>query len=396
MPMIDRGEVRSQALTIASVEAIPLTASFRDLYPDADVPNWLVHPSASHRSLQRSGQFSTLIRIRTTSGIEGIGECYGLPSPMVTTRIVRDIISPLLVGEDAIATDYLWSKVFSAMSGGGHLRGFYLEAMSGIDLALWDVKGKAAGRPVYELLGGPHRTSIPVYASPIPMFETVAESAEAAMVFVNRGFRAMKLKLGRGLTIDLSHALGVREAIGPGIDLLVDLNCAYTADVALRIGHALAEIGVTWFEEPLAVDDIAGYRRLRTALPLSLVNGETLFTKFDFREYFSAGAVDVVMPNIARAGGLTECVKIASLAATFHIDVAPHGVGSVIGVAAALQLSAAISNFRIYEFNQLPNPLRDTLATIPFSLVDGCLPIPTGPGLGIELDWERVSAFAIE
>ncbi|GAB3536442.1 mandelate racemase/muconate lactonizing enzyme family protein [Arthrobacter tecti] len=394
--LLEASDALSRDHVIVSVEAIPLTASFQNLYPGQEVPEWLVHPAASHRTLKRSGQFSTLIRIRTSSGIEGIGECYGLPSPKVTTQVVRDIIAPLLIGESVLANDYVWSKVFGSMSGGGHLRGFFLEALAGIDLALWDAKGKALGRPVYELLGGPHRRTVPVYASPVPMLEDPAQSAEAALKFVSNGFNALKLKLGRGLKTDVAHARAVREAIGPEVELLVDLNCAYTSDVALRVGHALTELGITWFEEPLQVDDIAGYQRLRNALPMTLVNGETLFTRYDFRDFLTAGAVDVIMPNLARAGGLTESVKIAALAGTFHVDVAPHGVGSAIGVAAALHLSAAIPNFRIYEYNQLPNPLRDTITTEPFRMTDGSLAVPTGPGLGIELDWDIVRTYFVE
>ncbi|MFE5309589.1 mandelate racemase/muconate lactonizing enzyme family protein [Isoptericola sp. NPDC056605] len=380
-------------LRIASVEAIPMLAPFSRLYPDGDVPGWLLRPAASHRTLERKGQYSTLVRIRTDDGLEGVGECYGLPAPKVTAQIVHDIIEPLLLGEDAHAVDRLWSKVYSSMSGGGQVRGYYLEAMSGIDLALWDLRGKALGLPVHRLLGGPHRERIDVYASPVPMLDEPAESAEYALGFVAAGFDALKLKLGRGAAVDVAHAAAVREAIGPDRQLLVDLNCAYTADVATDVTRRLVDLGITWIEEPVAVDDVAGYRRIRSSLPVSLVNGETLFTRWDFREFLVAGAVDVVMPNLARAGGITESRKIAALCETFHVDIAPHGVGSAVGLAAALQLSAAVPNFRIYEYNRLPNPLRDALATEPFDFSGGSLGVPTGPGLGISLDWSAVEEF---
>lgn len=380
-------------LRIASVEAVPLLAPFSRLYPDGDVPGWLLQPAASHRTLQRLGQYSTLVRVRTDDGLEGVGECYGLPAPKVTAQIVRDILAPLLVGEDAHAVDRLWSKAWSAMSGGGQVRGYYLEAMSGIDVALWDLRGKALGLPVHRLLGGPHRERVAVYASPVPMLPDPAESADYARGFVDAGFDAMKLKLGRGTATDVAHAAAVREAIGPDRDLLVDLNCAYTADRALDVARRLVDLGITWIEEPVAVDDVAGYRRVRSSLPVSLVNGETLFTRWDFRDFLVQGAVDVVMPNLARAGGITEARKIAALCETFHVDIAPHGVGSAVGLAAALHLSAAVPNFRVYEYNRLPNPLRDALTTTPFELVDGALPVPAGPGLGIEIDWAVVDEF---
>lgn len=385
---------RASALRVARVDAIPLTATFSDLYPGGSVPDWLLNPAASHRTLRRSGQYSTLVVVTAEDGTQGVGECYGLPSPAVTKQVVDTIIAPLVIGEDALAIDALWSRVFGAMSGGGHLRGFYLEAMSGVDIALWDLKGKALGLPVHRILGGPHRPSVQVYASPVPICPDPTLSAQMGRALVERGFHAIKLKLGRGLDIDIAHAAAVRGAIGEDIDLLVDLNCAYTADQAIRVGRALDGLGVSWFEEPVAVDDIAGYRRLRDALPLSLVNGETLFTRYDFREFLTSGAVDVIMPNVARAGGISESLKIAALAGAFHVDIAPHGVGSAIGVAASLQLAASVANVRTYEFNQLPNPLRDTLLTTPFAIDDeGRLPIPTGPGLGIDVDWDRVDAY---
>lgn len=325
------GALEDKDLEIVSVEAIPLVARFSDLYGGQAPPEWLVHPAASHRTLQRTGQFTTLVRITTAGGLQGLGECYGLPSPRVTATIVDDILAPLLIGRHPLAVDRLWSTMFDAMSGGGHVRGFYLEAMSGADIALWDLKGKALGLPVHALLGGPHRSHIDVYASPVPMFERPAQSAEAAQRFVTEGFRALKLKLGRGIETDVAHAAAVRAAIGDDVDLLVDLNCAYTSDQAVRIGQVLADLGITWFEEPVAVDDVAGYRRLRQALPLTLVNGETLFTRFDFSTFLTEGAVDVIMPNVARAGGISESYKIAALAQTFHTDIAPHGVGSAVG-----------------------------------------------------------------
>lgn len=383
-------------LRIASVEAIPLLAPFSRLYPGGNVPEWLLRPAASHRTLRREGQYSTLVRLRTEDGLEGVGECYGLPAPRVTAQIVRDILEPLFVGEDAHAIDRLWSKAFSSMSGGGQVRGYFLEAMSGIDIALWDLRGKALGIPVHRLLGGPHRERIAAYASPVPMLTQPEESAEYAMKFVAEGFSAIKLKLGRGIATDLEHATAVRDAIGTDRQLLVDLNCAYTADRAVDVSRRLLDLDITWIEEPVAVDDVAGYQRLRSSLPVSVVNGETLFTRWDFREFLVAGAVDVVMPNLARAGGITESRKIAALCETFHVDIAPHGVGSAIGLAAALHLSASVPNFRIYEYNRLPNPLRDALTIDPFDFDLGSLAVPTGPGLGIEIDWSAVDTFRAE
>lgn len=383
-------------LTIESVEAIALAAPFERVYGSLDkVPSWLLNPASSHRVLPRYGQYTTLVRVRTVDGLEGIGEAYGLPEPRITATIVSQILAPLLIGRDAGASEALWELMYDAQSGAGRTGGFYLEAMSGVDLALWDLRGKAANLPVHRLLGGPVRDSVPVYASPIPFLPTVEESVQRALSFLDDGFHAVKLKLGRGEDTDLAHATGVVEALSGRAKLLVDLNCAYDVKTAIRLGHALEELGVRWFEEPLPTDDVAGLAEVRAAVRIPVVTGESEFTRYGYRNFLLQRAVDVVMPNVARAGGLTEVRRIAAMCGAFHVDVAPHGVGSAIVVAAALQLAAATPNVRIYEYNRLPNPLRDELSLEKPELVDGCLKIPEGPGLGVTLDEDMLASFEV-
>lgn len=379
-------------LTIASVEAVALAAPFERMFDE--VPEWLLTPASSHRVLPRLGQYTTLVRIRTVDGLEGIGEAYGLPEPRVTATIVGHLLAPMLIGRDAGASEALWELMFGAQAGAGRTGGFYLEAISGVDLALWDLRGKAAGQPVHRLLGGPVRTSVPVYASPIPFLPTTAESAERALSFLDDGFHAVKLKLGRGEATDLAHAAAVVSAIDGRAALHVDLNCAYDVRTAIRLGHALADLGVRWLEEPLATDDVAGLAEVRAAVRIPVVTGESEFIRYRYRDFLLARAADVVMPNLARAGGITEARRIAALCSAFHVDVSPHGVGSAIGLAAALQFAAATPNVPIYEYNRLPNPLRDDLAPRP-SLVDGALVVPDEPGLGITLDEDLIAHYEV-
>jgi D-arabinonate dehydratase/D-galactarolactone cycloisomerase len=388
--------VRVDELTISRVEAIALAAPFDEQYPDGDAPDWLLRPAASHRVMPRYGQYATIVKVHTTDGLVGVGEAYGLPDPQVPLQIIGGILAPLLEGQDAFAHEAIFERLHSAQSGSGHTRGsFYSEAQSGVDLALWDLRGKALGLPVHRLLGGPIRTAIDCYASPVPFMSDVEESAAKAQEFVDEGFRSVKLKLGRGLDVDVAHATAVRRAIGPDVALLVDLNCAYSVDAATRVGMRLADLDVTWLEEPLAIDDLAGMAELRQRLPMTIVNGETRFTRHDFRESLLHRAVDVVMPNLTRSCGITGTRHIASLCESFFVDIAPHGVGSAIGLAAGLQLSAAIPNFRTYEYNRLPNPLREDLLTTKVEFRDGRLAVPDGPGLGIELDEDVVDKYTI-
>jgi D-arabinonate dehydratase/D-galactarolactone cycloisomerase len=383
-------------LTIASVEAIALAAPFERMYGSLDaVPSWLLTPASSHRVLPRLGQYTTLVRIRTVDGLEGIGEAYGLPEPRVTATIIGKLLAPMLVGRDAGASEALWELMFGAQAGAGRTGGFYLEAISGVDLALWDLRGKAAGQPVHRLLGGPVRGSVPVYASPIPFLPSTGDSVERALDFVGQGFRAMKLKLGRGEETDLAHTAAVIEALDGKAALHVDLNCAYGVKTAIRLGHALESLGVRWLEEPLATDDVAGLAEVRAAVRIPVVTGESEFIRYGYRDFLLQRAVDVVMPNLARAGGITEARRIAALCSAFHVDVSPHGVGSAVGLAAALQFAAATPNVPIYEYNRLPNPLRDDLPAVRPSLVDGALVVPGEPGLGVTLDEDLVSFYEV-
>ncbi|WP_406447867.1 mandelate racemase/muconate lactonizing enzyme family protein [Streptomyces sp. NBC_00876] len=383
-------------LTITKVEVLALSASFDDLYDSPeDVPDWLRYPASSHLVLPRRGQYATLVKVHAEDGSVGIGECYGLPSPEVTATVVSTVLAPLLVGQDALATTAVWERLYRGQAAGGHNRGFYLEAVAGIDLALWDLRGKVAGEPVHRLLGGPVRERIDCYASPVALHADPEESARQAQGFVDQGFKALKVKIGRGERTDHAHLSAVRAQVGPDIEILTDVNCAYDLDEATRVGAVLRNLGISWYEEPLQVDDLRNLAELRRRTGLTIVNGETHFTRFDLRDSLLLEAIDVFMPNVARCGGFTEATRLAALASAFHVDIAPHGVGSGVSLAAALQLCAATPNLRTYEYNRLPNPIREAILVNPPEFRDGALTVPTGPGLGIELDEAVVDRYTI-
>ncbi|MFE6748242.1 mandelate racemase/muconate lactonizing enzyme family protein [Kitasatospora purpeofusca] len=386
----------TQPLRITKVEALALSASFDDLYDSPeDVPDWLRYPASSHLVLPRRGQYATLVRIHTEDGSVGIGEAYGLPSPQVTATVVATVLAPLLIGQDALATAAIWERLFKGQAAGGHNRGFYLEAMAGVDLALWDLRGKLAGVPVHRLLGGPVRETVDCYASPVALHADPEDSARQALGFVDDGFKALKVKIGRGERTDRAHLTAVREAVGADIEILTDANCAYDLDRATRVGAVLADLGISWYEEPLQVDDLANLGELRRRTGLTVVNGETHFTRFDLRDSLLNRAIDVFMPNVARCGGITEAMRLSALASAFHVDIAPHGVGSGVSLCAALQLCAATPNLRTYEYNRLPNPIRENILLNPPKFADGALVVPTGPGLGFELDEDAVDRYIV-
>ena len=384
------------ALRISKIEALALAAPFADLYDDPeDVPGWLRYPASSHRVLPRRGQYATLVKVHAEDGTVGVGECYGLPAPEVTATVVSAVLGPLLIGQDALATTAVWERLYQGQAAGGHNRGFYLEAMAGVDLALWDLRGKLAGQPVHRLLGGPVRERVDCYASPVALHETPEESAAHARGYLDAGFRAIKVKIGRGERVDRAHLHAVRAEVGDDVEILTDVNCAYDLDEATRVGAVLRDLDIAWFEEPLPVDNLADLAELRRRTGLTIVNGETHFTRFDLRDSVRLGAIDVFMPNVARCGGLTEAVRIAALASAFHVDIAPHGVGSGVSLAAALQLCAATPNLRTYEYNRLPNPLREAILLDPPAFAGGSLAVPRGPGLGVELDEAVIDRYTI-
>jgi L-alanine-DL-glutamate epimerase-like enolase superfamily enzyme len=382
--------------SVSRVEVSVLEARFADAYGSAaQIPPWLLNPAANQQLLARRGQFAVLVRLVTENGVSGVGEAYGLPAPKVPATVITELLAPHVLGTDPLACTATWQRLTDMYESLGVRGGFFSEALSGIDMALWDLRGRILGVPVYRLLGGPVRTAVPCYASPVPLASRPEDSAEHARGYVSRGFRAVKVKVGRGVVVDVAHIRAVRDAVGEAVDVLVDANCGYRLDEATALAQRLPELGVRWLEEPVALDDSDGLAELRRRSGLTIVSGENLFTTAEMNDLLRRSAVDVLMPNLARCGGITGALRIAAVAGASGVDIAPHGVGSAVSIAATLQFMAALPNLRTYEFNQLPNPLRDDLLTHPLRLKDAHLPVPDGPGLGIELNQDMVDHFTV-
>lgn len=372
-------------MKITRVEVRPMAVYWADIFGGEDkVPESFWRPSANFMGVRRrEGQFSTFVIVETDEGVSGIGEGWGLPDPLVSATIAERLLAPVLIGQDPFAIDYLWDTMYESIYT-GLPRPYVLEAMSAIDIALWDLKGKALGLPIVRLLGGPHRSRVETYASPVP-FLPPAPAVAKAQEFIAKGFRSIKLKIGRSPAADLAMVAAVREAVGPDILIVTDANCGMTVPQAIQMGKALAEYGVEWLEEPLAVTDRAGLAEVRHAVDIAVVTGENEHHTDGILALLQARATDAVQINVTRTGGITGARRIAQLAHSYGVPLAPHGVGSAIGVAATLHLMGAIPNAWIYEYNQLLNPLRDDLLAQPLPFADGYLEIPTGPGLGITL-----------
>lgn len=359
--------------------------------------------NASEGGRRFHARSTVLVRVFTDEGIVGIGEAglAGAP-PAVVAAAIEHHVKPLVIGEDALQIERLWHKVYGFAGASGR-RGVLMLALSGLDIALWDILGKALNAPIHRLLGT-YRDRIPAYAS-AGFYEEgkgIEELVEAAKGYIAEGFGAVKMKIG-ALPIgdpigdDAARVEAVREAIGPERRLMVDANSAYTVKTALQVAERLEDVGLEWFEEPVWVDDVAGSARLAAAIEVPVAGYETEFGLFGFRDLIVNHAVDVVQPDIAWTGGFTECRRIAAFAAAYDLPCSPHCFSSALTIAASLHLAASIPNAGWLEFDRMPNGLRDELLTKPLAVdAEGYVAVPDGPGLGIELNEDTVAKYRVE
>ena len=355
---------------------------------------------------------SLLVKIETDEGLTGWGEGgqYGPPEPV--KACVDAVLGPLLIGKDPATPVVHWENGYSRIRDFG-AKGPFVEALSALDIALWDLTGKACGRPLSALLGGAFRESIPAYGTgfyypgddPTVIDEgrIKAECARKA----DEGYSAVKVKIGLLSTSDDLRRLHiVRDELGEDTTLLVDANHGYNFAGARAVAAGLAELGVRWFEEPVVPEDKDSYRRLREVSAVPIAGGEAEYTRFGFGELINGGCVDIAQPDLCVAGGITEWIKIQSLASAAGVSVVPHVWGSGIALAAAVQVIAAtpanpftanpipILNEPVLEFDTTENALRTELLATPFRMREGRVGVPGGPGLGIEVDESVLRRFA--
>jgi L-alanine-DL-glutamate epimerase-like enolase superfamily enzyme len=337
---------------------------------------------------------ATLVEVETDNGLIGYGEALTRLGPSAVREVITSILRPALIGSDPLDVDVLWERMFSTMKSRGHWKGFMIEAISGVDIALWDINGKALNQPVSRLLGGRHHEKLEAYASSIMLMDR-AEMVREAEDLVHRGYKKIKVKLGLGVETDFKNIQAIRDAVGPEIGIMLDANSGYTLEGALRLGVMLEPLNILWFEEPVPPYDLEGYARLSEALRIPVVGGESEFTRFGFRDLILRGKVSVIQPDIARCGGFTEGRKIAALASGHGVSVAPHtGASGAVSIAAAIHYAASLSNLFLYEHMYTENPLREDILTEPvLDCQRGFVRVPSGPGLGIEIDENKIKRY---
>ena len=350
-----------------------------------------------------SGQDALIVKVSTDAGITGIGEVDSAPLAVKGaidgpfSHSVTCGLRELILGEDPFETERLWYKMYRQNTYGGR-RGVGFHAISGIDLALWDIKGKALGQPVWKLLGGGFHKKIRPYAS-VLWGATPAETRERAKRFRDRGFTAVKFgwePMGEDEKTDIALVREARKGLGDDIDLLVDAGLVWDAKTAIRRARAFSDFNVFWLEEPLLPDDYEGYRKLAEATDIRIAAGEEESNRSSFIELMDRGRVDIVQVDLTRVGGFTEAMKVASLAVDRGIPVVNHGFTTYINVAAALHFLNSIPNSFICEFvAEEETTLRDFVTKQKFVAKDGYLDIPTEPGLGVELDEEAIAKYRV-
>lgn len=381
-------------MKIVRVEATPLVAKFADLYGGAEnIPPSILRPAAHFQSVPRIGQYSTLVKVEVEDGSIGFGEAWGLPLPEASALVVNRMLAPMIVGRNIEDADQIWSDIELYFRRLGLTRGATMEGLAGVDIALWDLRAKLSNRPVYELLGQRRRRSLDCYVSPITFKDTTIESREAADDFTNAGYRAIKVKAGRGVATDIDHIAAVRETVGADVEIMVDVNGGYEVAEAIEFARELEPLGIFWLEEPVPCSQTTDMRRVKDSTSLRIACGENDFSTDDFSILLNTAHVDIVMPNITRAGGITGVMKIARLAEECGAELSLHGVGTTLMQCASLHALSVIPNASYFEVNTFPNPLRDRLAGPAPMEAEGVMWVPEGPGIGCVIDEGTIAGY---
>jgi len=335
---------------------------------------------------------TVLVKLTTDSGLEGWGEAKAPVAPQATKQIIDLLLAGIVLGADPNDVVVLWERMYAGRRVRGHRAGFYLEAIAGVDIALWDLIGRAAGKPVYQLLGGSFRNPVRVYASGLPAisanstpeaFELLEQEARELKAL---GYTGLKMALGRGIRGDLRSVRTIRDALGDDFLIYTDAAGVYDRAQAMKLGYALQDLDCAWLEMPTAPEDVAGYGELARALtiPISL---DSLSSRYEVAEFIRAGGLDVVLPDVCRAGGITECRRIAETADSFGLAFAPHiSIGSAVHIAASAHLASAMPNTMTSEYWVGDNPIGSAILKSPLRFENGSLYTPQTPVLGIEID----------
>jgi L-alanine-DL-glutamate epimerase-like enolase superfamily enzyme len=365
-----------------------------------DIEAIVLRQPAVNGDLADSTQDGVVILVHTDGGITGVGEVDSAPEAVQAfvrhpgSHVIARGLRELLIGEDPLDVERLWDLMYTRTTYIGR-RGIGLHAISGVDIALWDVKGKALGKPVCELLGTQLRDRVRAYSSRL-MPDTTEETFEVVTGDRERGFTAVKLgwgPLGADPAHDVALATAAREAAGDEMDVLIDAGFGYgnDAETAIGVARELERLGVFWFEEPFRPDEYEAYAQLADTVEIRITAGEEEETRWGLRQLIERGRVDVIQPDVTRCGGITEMLRIAELAREHGRPTVPHAWKSGVIKAASLHVNAVLPDALFQEYCVVDTPINGDLTVQRMPIEDdGCVAVPTGPGLGVDLDEEVI------
>jgi galactonate dehydratase len=354
------------------------------------------------------------VQVETDAGLTGWGEITTYPGTIANRTIVAALreVDTFLRGEDACQIERLWHTLFRAFTYVG-TRGATTAMVSGIDIALWDIKGQALGVPIYELLGGAVRETVPMYTH-FQYAPSVEEMVDNAVAEVGRGSRAIKTDpfMAAGGLSNVTYIDGqiersventgvamiaaIREAVGPDVEVLIDAHALYNVPTAIRLANRLAPYAITWFEEPCPPESYEALEQVRAQVPTRISVGERLYTRFEFLPVLNRHLTDYVMPDVTWTGGISELKKIATLAETFYVPISPHDASGPINVLAGAQVMLSVPNFYRLEARRVNMNFYNAFLEEPLEVRDGALVVPRTPGLGGRLNVEYLQANQVD
>ena len=338
-----------------------------------------------------------LVKVETNEGLVGWGEAHAGRAPGTVAHLANTTLKALVVGMDAYDVVGVWKKIYTMQLASHGMGAACAIAMSGIDMALWDIRGKAVGWPVYKLLGGSARP-VPAYAGGISLgYQPPEELVNEARLVVEQGYKALKLRLGDSPHDDITRVEAVRNALGSEVDILTDANTAYTLSDARRVMPALDAASVGWLEEPFPPHDHAQYREARTFGRTPLAAGENHYTRFEFQRVVEDRSITIIQPDLSKTGGITEGMRIAAMVSGWKYSLNPHTSLTGLNVAASIHLLMSIDNAGYFEADlSRYNPLRDDLCSWNAVVApNGTVRPPEEPGLGVEIDESLLSKFPV-
>lgn len=335
-----------------------------------------------------------LVKITDADGLEGWGEALAPVLPEVAATIISKLFTPVLLGMQIQDPAAVWDRLYDLMRDRGYYTGFMVDAIAAVDCALWDLMGKKAGKPVYQLLGGSKRR-IPAYVSGLPV-PSLEQKVELALQWQEKGFRAIKLQIGYGVREDLRIIAALRDALAEEMDLMVDAHWNYTPEEAIVLARELEMLGAAFLECPLAPEDLEGYARVTKAVNIPIALGEADRTRWQYERILKMGSCDILQPDVGRCG-ISELMRISRMAEPYGKPVAPHlSVGQGGCIAATLHCDAALQNFHnMQEFQPTILSVANQFLEQPILCENGFWELPDGPGLGISFDEEKVRYYSM-